>query len=238
MLIMLIAFGSVVAMGLPIVTALFGLLVGVAVLEMLTHFFVVPTFSPEMATMIGLGVGIDYALFVVTRYRQGLAEGRPPPCHGHALATVGPVGAARRHHRGDLAARSYLIGQPYMIGVATASIVAVLLVMVATLTFLPALLGYAGRAIDRRPCRGCPAPRPSAVTRGFGIGGAGPCSGGRGSPVGPRCWSWCCSFWPSRSSRCAWPLPTRGTTRPTRPRARPMTSWPRDLARDSTAPWS
>ena len=78
MIIMLLAFGSVVAMGLPIITALFGLGIGVALLELVTHFLVVPNFSPEMAAMIGIGVGIDYALFIVTRYRQGIFEGREP----------------------------------------------------------------------------------------------------------------------------------------------------------------
>jgi putative drug exporter of the RND superfamily len=150
MLIMLIAFGSVVAMGLPILTALFGLLIGVSVLELLTHVLVVPTFSPEMAVMIGLGVGIDYALFVVTRFRQELAAGRGPrPAVVVTLATAG---------RAVLFAGStvvisllglFLIGQPYMIGVATASIVAVLFVMLSALTLLPALLGFAGPAIDR-----------------------------------------------------------------------------------------
>ncbi len=77
-LIMLLAFGSVVAMGLPVITALAGLGIGVALLELLTHVLTVPNFSPEMAAMIGIGVGIDYALFIVTRYRQGIFEGRDP----------------------------------------------------------------------------------------------------------------------------------------------------------------
>jgi putative drug exporter of the RND superfamily len=77
-LIMLLAFGSVVAMGLPIITALFGLGIGIALLELVTHLLTVPTFAPEMAAMIGIGVGIDYALFIATRYRQGLFEGRTP----------------------------------------------------------------------------------------------------------------------------------------------------------------
>ena len=75
-IIMLLAFGSVVAMGLPIVTALFGIAVAFAVLDLLTHVVTTPIFAPEIMAMIGLGVGIDYALFVVTRFRQGLAEGR------------------------------------------------------------------------------------------------------------------------------------------------------------------
>ena len=75
---MLLAFGSVVAMGLPVITALAGLGIGIALLELLTHLLTVPNFSPEMAAMIGIGVGIDYALFIVTRYRQGIFEGRTP----------------------------------------------------------------------------------------------------------------------------------------------------------------
>ena len=72
----------------------------------------------------------------------------------------------------------YVIGQAYMVGVATASIVAVLLVMVATLTLLPALLGYAGRAIDRLSCRGCRTRPPPGRARVSGTAGAGPSSAG------------------------------------------------------------
>jgi RND superfamily putative drug exporter len=68
--VMLLAFGSVVAMGLPILTALIGVGLGSGILVALSHLITVPTFGPDMMIMIGLGVGIDYALFVVTRYRQ------------------------------------------------------------------------------------------------------------------------------------------------------------------------
>ena len=102
-LIMLLAFGSVVAMGLPVITALAGLGIGVALLELLTHVLTVPNFSPEMAAMIGIGVGIDYALFIVTRYRQGIFEGRDPRNAAHHLAhDLRPLGAVRRQHGGHL----------------------------------------------------------------------------------------------------------------------------------------
>jgi putative drug exporter of the RND superfamily len=149
-LIMLLAFGSVVAMGLPIITALFGLGIGIALLELVTHLLTVPTFAPEMAAMIGIGVGIDYALFIATRYRQGLFEGRSP--RDAVIASIMTSG------RSVLFAGStvvislfglFLIGQAYMIGLATACIVAVLLVLLAALTLLPALLGFSGHAIDR-----------------------------------------------------------------------------------------
>jgi putative drug exporter of the RND superfamily len=150
MVIMLLAFGSVVAMGLPIITALFGLGIGIALLELCTHFLVVPTFAPEMAAMIGIGVGIDYALFIATRYRQGLFEGRDP--RGAVVASLMTSGRSVLFAGGTVVISLFglfLIGQPYMIGLATACIAAVLMVLVAALTLLPALLGFAGRAIDK-----------------------------------------------------------------------------------------
>ena len=149
-LIMLLAFGSVVAMGLPIITALFGLVLGTALLELVTHFLVVPNFSPEMAAMIGIGVGIDYALFIVTRYRQGLFEGRDP--RGSVIASLMTSGRSVLFAGGTVVISLfglYLIGQPYMIGLATACIAAVLMVLISALTLLPALLGFAGHAVDR-----------------------------------------------------------------------------------------
>jgi putative drug exporter of the RND superfamily len=149
-LIMLLAFGSVVAMGLPVLTALAGLGIGIALLELLTHVLTVPNFSPEMAAMIGIGVGIDYALFIVTRYRQGIFEGRDP--RGAVVTSLMTSG------RSVLFAGStvvislfglFLIGQAYMIGLATACIAAVLMVLIAALTLLPAMLGFAGNAIDK-----------------------------------------------------------------------------------------
>ena len=149
-LIMLLAFGSVVAMGLPIITALFGLGLGIALLELVTHLLVVPVFAPEMAAMIGIGVGIDYALFIVTRYRQGLFEGRDP----RTAVIVSLMTSGRSVlFAGSTVVISlfglFLIGQPYMIGLATACIAAVLMVLISALTLLPALLGFAGNAIDK-----------------------------------------------------------------------------------------
>jgi putative drug exporter of the RND superfamily len=150
LLIMLLAFGSVVAMGLPVLTALAGLGIGVALLELLTHLLTVPNFSPEMAAMIGIGVGIDYALFIVTRYRQGIFEGRTPR---NAVMTAHMTAGRSVLFAGSTVVISlfglYLIGQAYMIGLATACIAAVLMVLVAALTLLPAMLGFAGGAIDK-----------------------------------------------------------------------------------------
>ncbi len=90
-IVLLIAFGSVVAMGLPIVTALMGLFVGVTSVSVLAAFIDVPEFSLILCVMVGLGVGIDYALFIVTRYREAVHAGHAP-----RDATVVAMGTAGR----------------------------------------------------------------------------------------------------------------------------------------------
>ena len=85
--ILLIAFGSVIAMGLPIGTALFGLALGTSALGLVNYLIDIPSWAPQMVAMVGIGVGIDYALFLVTRHREYLAQGMtvqesvgaPPP---------------------------------------------------------------------------------------------------------------------------------------------------------------
>ena len=149
-IIMLLAFGSVVAMGLPIMAALFGIAVAFALLDLLSHVVTTPTFAPEVMAMIGLGVGIDYALFIVTRYRQGLAEGRDPrDAAAVSLATSGRsvVFAGTTVILSLLGL--FILQLPFMRGLAIGAIAAVILVMMAAVTLLPAMLGFSGRAIDR-----------------------------------------------------------------------------------------
>jgi len=165
--IMLAAFGSVVAMGLPIVTALAGVGMGFGVVDAVSHVLSVPSFGTELMAMIGLGVGIDYSLFVVTRYRQFLTEGRGP-----RDATVAAMATAGRAVllAGSTVVISLLgllvVQQPSMDGLAVGSVVAVLLVMAGALTLLPAMLGFAGRGIDRLRIPGL-TPRVPAVQQGF-----------------------------------------------------------------------
>ena len=166
-LIMLIAFGSVVAMGLPIITALVGVGMGFGVVDAVSHILTVPNFGTELMAMIGLGVGIDYSLFVVTRYRQLLSEGRDPrEATMVAMATAG---------RAVLLAGStvvisllglFVVQQPSMDGLAVGSIAAVLLVMAGALTLLPAMLGFVGHRIDRLHLPGL-TPRVPTTPRGF-----------------------------------------------------------------------
>jgi RND superfamily putative drug exporter len=148
--IMLLAFGSVVAMGLPVVTALAGVGVGYGVVALISRLLIDPGFGPELMAMIGLGVGIDYALFIVTRYRNGLGEGLPP--RDAVVAAMSTAGRAVLF-AGTTVLISLLgllvIGQQYLDGLAVGTILAVLAVMAAALTLLPAMLGFSGRAVDR-----------------------------------------------------------------------------------------
>jgi RND superfamily putative drug exporter len=148
--ILLLTFGSVVAMGLPLLTALFALGVGLSLVTVGTHLFDTAEFAPQLAAMIGLGVGIDYALFIVTRFRNGLDEGMEP--RPAAIAAVDTAGRAVLF-AGITVIISLmgmlLLGITFLYGVAMAAALAVLFTMIAALTLLPALLTIAGRRIDK-----------------------------------------------------------------------------------------
>ena len=166
--IMLLAFGSVVAMGLPILTALVGVGIGFGVVALISHLLIDPTFGPELMAMIGLGVGIDYALFIVTRYRQGLAEQRSPR---DAVALAMSTAGRAVLFAGTTVIISllglFLVGQEYLVGLAVGTILAVLAVMAAALTLLPAMLGFSGRAIDRLHLPGLLQTAAPGAKRGF-----------------------------------------------------------------------
>ncbi len=149
-IILLITFGSVVAMGLPLLTALFGLGIAMALGEVLRRFVDVPEWAPYTAAMVGIGVGIDYALLIVTRFRSSLADGQEP-----RRATQTAIATAGRSvlFAGMTVVISMLgillMGQPAMNGFAFTVVLAVLVVMAASVTLLPAVLGFAGRNIER-----------------------------------------------------------------------------------------
>jgi RND superfamily putative drug exporter len=149
-IVLLVAFGSLVAMGLPLATALFGVGVGLAAGALLANVIAVPDWASSVATMIGLGVGIDYALLIVTRYRSELVAGAPPST---AAATAMATAGRSVVFAGITVVISLLgmltMNQPYVPGVAFSAVATVLAVMLAALTLLPALLGFAGRNIDR-----------------------------------------------------------------------------------------
>jgi RND superfamily putative drug exporter len=149
-IILLLTFGSLVAMGLPLITALFALGVGLSLVTLGTHVFDTAEFAPQLAAMIGLGVGIDYALFILTRFRNGLDEGLES--RDAAIAAVDTAGRAVLF-AGITVIISLmgmlLLGINFLYGVAMAAALAVLFTMIAALTLLPALLTIAGRRVDR-----------------------------------------------------------------------------------------
>ncbi|HEY7831051.1 MAG TPA: MMPL family transporter [Solirubrobacteraceae bacterium] len=152
--VLLITFGSLIAMGLPIVTALFGLGTGLGMIALFTHVVDTPDFSSELAAMIGLGVGIDYSLFILTRFREAYAG--PGPATGLVKESV--VQAMDTAGRAVLFAGCTVViallgmmvlGVSFLYGVAISASIAVLMVMLGSLTLLPALLAFAGSRLVR-----------------------------------------------------------------------------------------
>ncbi len=200
--VLLLTFGSVVAMGLPIVTALFGLGTGLGAIALFTHLVDTPNFSTELAAMIGLGVGIDYSLFILTRFREAYAT--PGPTFGDARESV--IQSMDTAGRAVLFAGCtvviallgmMLLGVDFLYGVAISASIAVLLVMFGSLTLLPALLTFAGarlarpsRRARRRAAQAESASQASATAASpVGAPGAGPGTGAASS-AGPRWLRW------------------------------------------------
>ncbi|WP_420452113.1 MMPL family transporter [Ilumatobacter sp.] len=153
--ILILSFGSVLAMGLPIGVALFGVGIGVATIQLLTNVMTIPEFATSLGAMIGLGVGIDYALFIVTRYREGTRAGLDP-----RSATVTAIDTAGRAvvFAGFTVVISllgmFVIGLSFINGLATGAAVTVAITMVASVTLLPALIGFAGERVEVTRYRG------------------------------------------------------------------------------------
>ena len=149
-IVLLIAFGSIVAAGLPLVIALFGLGISASLIGVLAAVMQVPDFAPAIAGLLGIGVGVDYALLVLTRFRSGLDAGA-----GVQDAIVEATGTAGRSVlvAGTTVLISvlglFLMGVGYLQGVAVSASLAVLVVMAAAVTLLPALLSYAGPRVNR-----------------------------------------------------------------------------------------
>jgi RND superfamily putative drug exporter len=148
-IVLFFAFGSLVAMGLPIVTALIGLGTSLAIVWLLSHVGDIPTLTPTLAAMLGLGVGIDYALFIVTRYREGLArEMSVQEAVGRAIATSGQAVLFAGATVIVAILGLWVAGIPFIGLIGTVSSIAVAIAVLAALTLLPALLAFVGRRID------------------------------------------------------------------------------------------
>ncbi|MFD7434350.1 MMPL family transporter [Streptomyces sp. NPDC059861] len=153
--VLFVAFGSLIASLLPIATALVGVGTAYAGIALLGHAMTVADFAPVLGVLIGLGVGIDYALFIVTRHRRGLKRGLSVP--EAAIAAVTTTGRAVVFAGATvcIALLGMLILQlGFLNGVAIAASLTVLLTVAASVTLLPALLSFAGmRALSRRERR-------------------------------------------------------------------------------------
>jgi len=150
-IVLVIAFGSLVAAGLPLIIALIGIgISGAGLIALLANVIDVPDWTLAVAGLIGIGVGIDYALLVLTRFRTAMKAGKDR--HDAVVEAVTTAG------RSVLIAGStvviailglFITGLPYMYGVAISASLAVLVVMLAAITLLPALLSYLGPKVDR-----------------------------------------------------------------------------------------
>jgi RND superfamily putative drug exporter len=149
-IVLLVAFGSVIAMGIPIGTALAGLGVGLGGVGILAGLVDVPSVSPTLAKMIGLGVGIDYALFIVTRHRESLRRGLSPvDAAGHAIATAGQSVLFAGTTVVVAIAGLVMAGLPPVTTMGISAAICVLVAMTVAVTLLPALLGLIGTRIDK-----------------------------------------------------------------------------------------
>jgi RND superfamily putative drug exporter len=179
MIVLFITFGSFVAMGLPIITALLGLGTGIGLAGLLSHVIDMPSFATELAAMIGLGVGIDYALFIVTRFRENyLLDGDLQESITAAMDTAGRAVLFAGTTVIIALLGQFALGVEFLRGLAVASALAVLMTLLAALTVLPALLGRFGERIVRvrkpgrlRRARGAdtstPTPAVAATGNGF-----------------------------------------------------------------------
>lgn len=147
--VLLFAFGSAVAMALPIVTAVLGVVTTLSIITLLGHAFEVPSVAPTLATMIGLGVGIDYALFIVTRHKLQRRDGMDvEESTARAAATAGGAVLFAGGTVVIALCSLALAGIPLVTTLGVTAAVAVLVAVVAATTLLPALLGALGPRID------------------------------------------------------------------------------------------
>ena len=147
--VLLLAFGSVIAMGLPLITAIFGLGIGLSLITLLTSLLDLNSAGPVLATMIGLGVGIDYALFVVTRHRQFLREGLTvADAAARANATAGSAVVFAGVTVVIAILGLQIAGLPMVTSMGLASAMTVAVMVLVSVILLPALLGIVGRRID------------------------------------------------------------------------------------------
>src|SRR3984893_9054920 len=150
MIVLLITFGSALAMGLPILTALLGLGTGIGLAGLASQVVSTPDFATQLAAMIGLGVGIDYALFLITRFRQNYRSGMDLQSSiSEAMDTAGRAVLSSGITVIIALLRQFALAVTFLYGLAVDSALAVLMTMLAALTVLPAVLSRYGERIGR-----------------------------------------------------------------------------------------
>jgi RND superfamily putative drug exporter len=168
-IVLLVSFGSVAAMGLPIITALFGLGTGIGLIGLSTYLLDMNSAALEIAAMIGLGVGIDYALFILTRFREiyGDNGGDVRSAVVEAMDTAGRAVVFAGVTVIVALLGMFALGVTFLYGLAISAALGVLLVLAASITLLPALLGFFGRRVGRpgRLARLFARRRPAATPR-------------------------------------------------------------------------
>ena len=150
-IVLLIAFGSIIAAGLPLAIALVGLgITSGGLILLLANVVDVPDWTTAVSGLIGIGVGIDYALLVLTRFRSAINQGKTPH---DAIVEANTTAGRSVIIAGSTVVIAvlglFLTGLPYMYGVAISASLAVLVVMIASVTLLPALLAYLGPRVNK-----------------------------------------------------------------------------------------
>ena len=154
-IVLFLAFGSLFSMLLPILTAAAGVGGGLLAVGLLSHTMAVASFAPTLGALVGLGVGIDYALFIVTRHRAGLNAHKPvAESIAHAVTTSGRAVLFAGGTVCVALLGMLVLGVGFLDGVAIATSLTVAVTVLASLTLLPALLAFLGpRALSRRQRR-------------------------------------------------------------------------------------
>ncbi|GAA1584257.1 MMPL family transporter [Kribbella hippodromi] len=166
--VLVVTFGSLVAAGMTLLTALIGVLAGMAGLLVVTAFTDVSSTAPILALMLGLAVGIDYALFISSRHRSQLADGMDPEeSVGRATATAGSAVLFAGATVVIALAGLSVVGVPFLTAMGLAAAATVLTAVLVALTLLPALLGFVGNRVLPRKVRKATAP--THKTEGFGF---------------------------------------------------------------------
>jgi RND superfamily putative drug exporter len=154
-IVLFVVFGSLLAMAMPLASALVALGTAISVIGLVSHLMKMPEFSSELVLLIGLGVGVDYALFIVSRHRQSLQAGRDV---GSSVELAIDTSGRAVLFAGTIVCIALLgmfaLGISFLYGLAVAASIGVLFTMIAALTFLPAMLGFVGpRILSRRQRR-------------------------------------------------------------------------------------